>query len=54
MVAPEELSEMVGRVEQMIEPDTDAVHLLPTCATSWSRRKYSEFPSAGAVPLVLL
>ena len=28
---------MVGRVEQMIDPDTDAVHLLPTCATSWSR-----------------
>ena len=37
MVAPEELSEMVSRVEQMIDPDTDAVHLLPTCATCWSR-----------------
>jgi len=36
-VAPGELSEMVGRVEQMIDPDTDAVHLLPTCATCWSR-----------------
>ena len=26
-VAPGELSELVGRVEQMIDPDTDAVHL---------------------------
>jgi CRISPR-associated protein Cas2 len=37
MVAPEELSELISRVEQMIDPDTDAVHLLPTCATCWSR-----------------
>ena len=28
---------MVSRVEKMIDPDTDAVHLLPTCATCWSR-----------------
>ena len=28
---------MVSWVEQMIDPDTDAVHLLPTCATCWSR-----------------
>jgi len=37
MVASEELSELVGRVEQMIDPDTGAVHLLPTCARCWSR-----------------
>jgi len=28
---------MVSRVEKMIDPDTNAVHLLPTCATCWSR-----------------
>lgn len=36
-VAPEEMNEMVGRIEGMIDPDTDAVHLLPTCAGCWSR-----------------
>ncbi|MDQ3154404.1 MAG: CRISPR-associated endonuclease Cas2 [Actinomycetota bacterium] len=36
-VAPEDLNEMISRVEQMIDPTTDAVHLLPTCAACWSR-----------------
>jgi hypothetical protein len=36
-VTPEELSELVSRVEQMIDPATDAVHLLPTWAGCWSR-----------------
>ena len=36
-VAPEDLDDMVSRVEEMIDPRTDAVHLLPTCATCWSR-----------------
>ena len=37
VVAPEEMDEMVGRIEEMIDPDTDAVHLLPACVTCWSR-----------------
>ena len=37
VVTPEELSELVSRVEQMIDPATDAVHLLPTLAGCWSR-----------------
>lgn len=37
VVAPEELNDMVSRVEEMIDPTTDAVHLLPTCAACWSR-----------------
>jgi len=36
-VSPDDLSEMVGHVEQMIDPVTDAVHLLPTCAVCWSK-----------------
>jgi CRISPR/Cas system-associated endoribonuclease Cas2 len=36
-VAPDDLDEMVSRIEEMIDPNTDAVHLLPTCATCWSR-----------------
>ncbi|MGH3975943.1 MAG: CRISPR-associated endonuclease Cas2, partial [Pseudonocardiaceae bacterium] len=32
VVAPDELTEMIGRVEEMIDPATDAVHLLPSCA----------------------
>ncbi|MGH3998886.1 MAG: CRISPR-associated endonuclease Cas2, partial [Pseudonocardiaceae bacterium] len=27
VVAPDELTEMIGRVEEMIDPATDAVHL---------------------------
>ena len=37
VLAPEDLTEMVSRIEEMIDPATDAVHLLPTCATCWSR-----------------
>lgn len=36
-VSPDDLTEMISRVEQMIDPLTDAVHLLPTCAACWSR-----------------
>lgn len=37
VVAPEDLSEMISRVEGMIDLTTDAVHVLPTCAACWSR-----------------
>ncbi|MGH3936678.1 MAG: CRISPR-associated endonuclease Cas2 [Pseudonocardiaceae bacterium] len=37
VVAPDELTEMIDRVEKMIDSATDAVHLLPSCAACWSR-----------------
>ncbi|MGQ0776535.1 MAG: hypothetical protein ACT4NY_19270 [Pseudonocardiales bacterium] len=36
VVAPEDVTELIGRVEQMIDLTIDAVHLLPTCAAWWS------------------
>ncbi|MGH3932113.1 MAG: hypothetical protein ACRDTF_19300 [Pseudonocardiaceae bacterium] len=34
---PEDLSELTSRVERMIDPTTDAVHLLSICAACESR-----------------
>ncbi|MGH4022600.1 MAG: hypothetical protein ACRDT0_25865 [Pseudonocardiaceae bacterium] len=36
-VAPDDPSELISRVEEMIDPRTDVAHLLPTCAACWSR-----------------
>jgi len=36
-IAPEDLDEVNQRLATMIDPDTDAIHLLPACATCWSR-----------------
>ncbi|MFC0438049.1 CRISPR-associated endonuclease Cas2 [Kutzneria buriramensis] len=36
-VASDELAEVTGRLAAMIEPSTDAVHVLPVCGTCWSK-----------------
>lgn len=36
-IAPEHLDEVTARLLNMIDVRTDAVHLLPTCGTCWSR-----------------
>jgi CRISPR-associated protein Cas2 len=36
-VAPEDLDELHQRLEHMVNPDIDAVHILPTCGTCWGR-----------------
>jgi CRISPR-associated protein Cas2 len=36
-IAPGDLDEVNARLATMIDPNTDAIHLLPACATCWSR-----------------
>jgi CRISPR-associated protein Cas2 len=36
-VAPDELPELQRRLADMVDPDTDAVHILPTCGACWDR-----------------
>ncbi|EWM19883.1 CRISPR-associated endonuclease Cas2 [Kutzneria sp. 744] len=36
-LAPEDLIEVIARLTAMVEPATDAVHILPACGTCWSR-----------------
>ncbi len=37
VVAPEDVDELQERLVQMINPDVDAIHILPTCGTCWDR-----------------
>ncbi|MGQ0841594.1 CRISPR-associated endonuclease Cas2 [Actinokineospora sp.] len=34
---PTELADLRDRLAAMIDPKTDAVHIMPTCATCWSK-----------------
>ena len=36
-ISPEDLDEVNCKLASMIDPNTDAVHLLPACGTCWSR-----------------
>lgn len=36
-IAPEDVDELYERLTLMVDPDTDAVHLLPTCGTCWDK-----------------
>lgn len=36
-IGPEHMDELQHRLTDMVDPHTDAVHILPACGTCWSR-----------------
>lgn len=36
-ITPDEIPDTINRLTSMINPDTDAIHIIPTCGACWAK-----------------